>query len=151
MLQASDGGHNPGRPRPAGTYTTNPFTFRRSAMSAGPTTPPAATAAPPQQAAAAEGRHARKAATASFVGSTLEYYDFFIYGSASALVFNKIFFPGIDPYLGTILSMATIGIGYVIRPLAASIIGHYGDRIGRRQMLVLTLVVMGLATFLIGC
>jgi MFS family permease len=120
-------------------------------MSAGPTTPPAATAAPPQQAAAAEGRHARKAATASFVGSTLEYYDFFIYGSASALVFNKIFFPGIDPYLGMILSMATIGIGYVIRPLAAGFIGHFGDRVGRKKMLVFTLVLMGLSTFLIGC
>ena len=93
----------------------------------------------------------RRAAAASFIGSTLEYYDFFIYGSASALIFNKIFFPGIDPALGTILSMATIGIGYVVRPLAASVIGHYGDRLGRRQMLVLTLVVMGLATFLIGC
>ena len=96
-------------------------------------------------------RNARRAATASFIGSTLEYYDFFIYGSASALIFNKIFFPGIDPALGTLLSMATIGIGYVVRPLAAGVIGHFGDRIGRRQMLVLTLVLMGVATFLIGC
>lgn len=120
-------------------------------MSAGPTMPPAAAAAPPQQTAPAEGRHARKAAAASFAGSTLEYYDFFIYGSASALVFNKIFFPGIDPYLGTILSMATIGIGYVIRPLAAGFIGHFGDRLGRKKMLVFTLVLMGVSTFLIGC
>jgi MFS family permease len=95
--------------------------------------------------------HARRAAAASFIGSTLEYYDFFIYGSASALIFNKIFFPGIDPSLGLVLSMATIGIGYFVRPLAAGFIGHFGDRIGRRQMLVLTLVSMGVATFLIGC
>ncbi|MFC8524004.1 MULTISPECIES: MFS transporter [Micrococcaceae] len=95
--------------------------------------------------------NARRAAAASFIGSTLEYYDFFIYGSASALIFNKIFFPGIDPSLGMVLSMATIGIGYVVRPLAAGVIGHFGDRIGRRQMLVLTLVLMGVATFLIGC
>ncbi|MGO4187478.1 MFS transporter [Pseudarthrobacter sp. TAF60_1] len=98
-----------------------------------------------------KGGNARRAAAASFIGSTLEYYDFFIYGSASALIFNKIFFPGIDPALGMTLSMATIGIGYVVRPLAAGIIGHFGDRIGRRQMLVLTLVLMGISTFLIGC
>ncbi|HZA04042.1 MAG TPA: MFS transporter [Propionibacteriaceae bacterium] len=95
--------------------------------------------------------HARRAAMAAFIGSTLEYYDFFIYGAASALVFSQVFFPGVSPFLGTILSMATIGIGYVVRPLAASLIGHYGDRIGRRRMLVLTLVSMGVATFLIGC
>lgn len=93
----------------------------------------------------------RRAALASFIGSTLEYYDFFIYGSASALIFSRIFFPGIDPYLGTILSMATIGVGYVVRPLAAVVIGHFGDRIGRQRMLVFTLVLMGVVTFLIGC
>jgi MFS family permease len=123
-------------------------------MTAGPIVPPTPLTPPAEQARpdSREGtRHARRAATASFIGSTLEYYDFFIYGSASALIFNKIFFPGIDPALGTILSMATIGIGYVVRPLAASVIGHYGDRLGRRQMLVLTLVAMGVATFLIGC
>jgi MFS family permease len=114
-------------------------------MTAGPTSPASAVAA------RVPGQHARKAAVASFAGSTLEYYDFFIYGSASALIFNKIFFPGIDPLLGQFLSMATLGIGYVVRPLAAAFIGHFGDRIGRKQMLVFTLVSMGLATFLIGC
>ncbi len=113
-------------------------------MTAGPISTAATVAAP-------AGQHARKAAVASFVGSTLEYYDFFIYGAASALVFNKIFFPGIDPALGQLLSMATIGIGYVVRPLAAGVIGHFGDRVGRKQMLVFTLVSMGIATFLIGC
>ena len=115
-------------------------------MTAGPIDPPTPLSPSAEQVptVSRQGtKHARRAAAASFIGSTLEYYDFFIYGSASALIFNKIFFPGIDPALGTILSMATIGIGYVVRPFAASVIGHYGDRIGRRQMLVLTLVVMG--------
>src|SRR4051795_7792594 len=118
--------------------------------------PPSTVSAPrpsPVASASASGGspHARRAAAASFIGSTLEYYDFFIYGSASALVFSRVFFPGVSPFLATILSMATIGIGYVVRPLAASVIGHFGDRVGRRRMLVLTLVSMGVATFLIGC
>jgi MFS family permease len=123
-------------------------------MTAGPIDPPTPMSAGTDSSPAPKEKgspNARRAAAASFIGSTLEYYDFFIYGSASALIFNKIFFPGIDPSLGLVLSMATIGIGYVVRPLAAGIIGHFGDRIGRRQMLVLTLVLMGVATFLIGC
>src|SRR3954452_21247653 len=76
--------------------------------------------------------HARRAAAAAFIGSTLEFYDLFIYSSASDLIFRLVFFPGASTSLGTILSMATIGIGYVVRPLAASLIGHFGDRIGRR-------------------
>src|SRR3954451_218861 len=86
---------------------------RRSAMTAGPIDPPTPLTPSAEQARpdSRDGtKHARRAAAASFIGSTLEYYDFFIYGSASALIFNKIFFPGIDPALGTILSMATIGI-----------------------------------------
>ncbi|MDE8589188.1 MFS transporter [Arthrobacter sp. NQ4] len=117
----------------------------------GPVTPLSPSATPVSTAAQPGSANARRAAMASFIGSTLEYYDFFIYGSASALIFNKIFFPGIDPSLGMVLSMATIGIGYVVRPVAAGVIGHFGDRVGRRQMLVLTLVLMGIATFLIGC
>jgi len=123
-------------------------------MTAGPidpVTPLSPSATPVSTPAQAGSANARRAAMASFIGSTLEYYDFFIYGSASALIFNKIFFPGIDPSLGMVLSMATIGIGYVVRPVAAGVIGHFGDRVGRRQMLVLTLVLMGIATFLIGC
>ncbi|WP_211439227.1 MFS transporter [Corynebacterium glutamicum] len=120
-------------------------------MSLRPTDTRADNASPSDTNQTPEGTHARKAATASFIGSTLEYYDFFIYGSASALVFNRIFFPDIDPFIGTILSMATIGIGYVVRPIAAMVIGHFGDRVGRKQMLVLTLVMMGVSTFLIGC
>ena len=117
----------------------------------GPVTPLSPSATPVSTPAQAGSANARRAAMASFIGSTLEYYDFFIYGSASALIFNKIFFPGIDPSLGMVLSMATIGIGYVVRPVAAGVIGHFGDRVGKRQMLVLTLVLMGIATFLIGC
>ncbi|MFE5699650.1 MFS transporter [Rhodococcus koreensis] len=95
--------------------------------------------------------HARRAALASFVGSTLEYYDFFIYASFSALAFNTLFFPDLGSFWGTIVSMATIGIGYVVRPLAALVFGHFGDTLGRKRMLVVTLVMMGVATSLIGC
>jgi MFS family permease len=95
-------------------------------------------------------KNPRLAAAASFVGSTLEYYDFFIYGSAAALVFGKLFFPSESPALGTLLALATFAIGYVGRPIGAAVIGHYGDRIGRKQMLILTLIGMGVCTFLIG-
>jgi MHS family shikimate/dehydroshikimate transporter-like MFS transporter len=87
---------------------------------------------------------------ASLVGTTIEWYDFFLYGTAAALVFNRLFFPTFDPLAGTLLSFGTYAIGFVARPVGGVIIGHYGDRIGRKSMLVLTLVIMGIATFLIG-
>lgn len=93
----------------------------------------------------------RKAALASFMGSLVEYYDFFIFGTASALVFNKIFFPEFSSGAGTLASFATFGVAYVARPVGAVIVGHYGDRLGRQRVLVFTLVLMGLSTFLIGC
>ena len=93
---------------------------------------------------------ARRAAVAAFVGGTLEYYDFFLYVSASALVFNELFFPQVDGRLGQVLSMATIGIGYVVRPLAAVVIGHLGDRVSRKKMLLFTLLLMGISTTAIG-
>lgn len=95
-------------------------------------------------------RMARKAAFGSFLGSVVEYYDFFIYGSAAALVFNKIFFPSDDPMAGTLAALATFGVGYIARPVGALIFGHLGDRIGRKQVLLITLLMMGLATFIIG-
>jgi MFS family permease len=92
----------------------------------------------------------RKAALASWIGSAVEYYDFFIYGTAAALVFGKIFFPSFDPIVGTIAAFATFGVGYVTRPLGAVLLGHVGDKFGRKKVLIFTLLLMGLSTFLVG-
>ena len=92
-----------------------------------------------------------RAAVASWIGSVLEYYDFFIYGTAAALVFGDVFFPEADPATGTLLSFATYGVGYVARPIGAFFMGHIGDRHGRKRVLMLTVGLMGLATFLVGC
>ena len=96
-------------------------------------------------------RTPKKAALASWIGSVLEYYDFFIYGTAAALVFGKVFFPEADPATGTLLSFATYGVGYVARPIGAFFMGHIGDKYGRKRVLVLTVTMMGLSTFLVGC
>ncbi|MFD7325859.1 MFS transporter [Streptomyces sp. NPDC059875] len=93
----------------------------------------------------------RKAAFAAWIGSALEYYDFFIYGSAAALVFPKVFFDPSDPATATLISLATFGVAYAARPVGALVLGHFGDRLGRRKIMVWTLVLMGLSTFLIGC
>jgi metabolite-proton symporter len=87
---------------------------------------------------------------ASLIGTTIEWYDFFLYGSAAALVFNKLFFPSFDPLVGTLLAFATYAVGFVARPLGGIVFGHYGDRIGRKKLLMWSLVMMGLATLLIG-
>jgi MFS family permease len=92
----------------------------------------------------------RKAAISSWIGSALEYYDFFIYGTAAALVFPKIFFPAGDTATATIASLATFGVAYVARPVGSFLLGHLGDTIGRKNVLVITLLGMGMATFLIG-
>ncbi|WP_431903680.1 MFS transporter [Amycolatopsis thermoflava] len=99
----------------------------------------------------ADRARSRKAALAAWVGSALEYYDFFIYGTAAALVFGKIFFPASDPATGTLLALSTFGVGYVSRPLGAVLLGHLGDRFGRKRVLVLTLLMMGVSTVLVGC
>jgi MFS family permease len=93
----------------------------------------------------------KQAAVASWIGSVLEYYDFFIYGTAAALVFGKVFFPSANPTTGTLLSLATYGVAYVARPVGAIFMGHLGDKYGRKRVLVLTVTAMGIATFLVGC
>jgi metabolite-proton symporter len=92
----------------------------------------------------------RKVIVASLIGTSLEWYDFFLYGTASALVFNKLFFPQFDPVTGTLLAFATYAVGFVARPLGGIVFGHFGDRVGRKQVLITTLLIMGTATVLIG-
>src|SRR3954469_4048215 len=96
-------------------------------------------------------RAPKKAAFASWIGSAVEYYDFFIYGTAAALVFGKIFFPTIDPKPATVAAFAPFGVGYVTRPIGAFFMGHIGDKFGRKRVLILTVTMMGLSTFLVGC
>jgi MFS family permease len=91
-----------------------------------------------------------RAVTASAIGTTVEWYDFFLYGVAAAVVFPKLFFPASDPFIGTLLSFTTFFIGFAGRPLGAAIFGHYGDRIGRKSLLITTMVMMGMATVAIG-
>src|SRR6266446_6805088 len=93
----------------------------------------------------------KKAALASWIGSALEYYDFFIYGTGAALVFGKIFFPSDNPATGVLLALATFGVGYVARPVGAFVLGHVGDKFGRKTVLIFTLLLMGASTFLVGC
>ncbi|WP_369274625.1 MFS transporter [Streptomyces sp. R11] len=93
----------------------------------------------------------KKAATAAWIGSALEYYDFFIYGSAAALIFPEVFFDESDPATATLLSLATFGVAYAARPIGALFLGHFGDRLGRKKIMVFTLILMGVSTFLIGC
>ncbi|SDS96504.1 MFS transporter [Microlunatus soli] len=95
-------------------------------------------------------QRARVAAVSGFIGSTLEFYDFFIYASATALFFDRIFFPDAGA-TGLLLSLSTMGVAYVARPLGAVIWGHFGDRLGRKKILLTTVLMMGVATFLVGC
>lgn len=92
----------------------------------------------------------RRVVIASFIGTTIEWYDFFLYGTAAALVFNKLFFPTIEPMAGTMAAFATYAVGFFARPLGGIVFGHFGDKIGRKSMLVTTLMMMGVATVLIG-
>jgi metabolite-proton symporter len=97
-----------------------------------------------------QGSSVRRVIVASLVGTSLEWYDFFIYGTAAALVFNQIFFPSFDPLVGTLLAFTTYAVGFVARPLGGVVFGHYGDKLGRKNVLVVTLLIMGVATVLIG-
>jgi MFS family permease len=92
----------------------------------------------------------RQAVIAATVGTTIEWYDFFIYGTAAGLIFPKLFFPNADPLTGTLASFSTYFVGFVGRPIGAAIFGHYGDRIGRKATLISTLLLMGVATFLVA-
>src|SRR5690606_11875224 len=92
----------------------------------------------------------RRIAVASFVGTAIEFYDFYIYGTAAALVFGGVFFPSFSPLAGTLASFATFAVGFVARPLGAILFGHFGDRIGRKRMLIVSLVLMCGATVAVG-
>jgi MHS family shikimate/dehydroshikimate transporter-like MFS transporter len=92
----------------------------------------------------------RLTATASLIGTTIEWYDFILYTSLSGLIFNKIFFPAGNPTVSLLLAYATFAVGFITRPIGGAFFGHFGDRIGRKPLLVLTLTMMGVVTFLIG-
>ncbi|MGW4686513.1 MFS transporter [Streptomyces sp. NPDC004244] len=92
----------------------------------------------------------KRIVAASLIGTTVEWYDFFLYGSAAALVFNKLFFPAADPLTGTLIAFITYAIGFVARPLGGVVFGHFGDKVGRKRLLVVSLLMMGGATFAMG-
>ena len=92
----------------------------------------------------------RRVVASALIGATIEWYDFFLYGVVAGIVFNKLYFPGHDEVVSTLLAYTTFAVGFVARPLGGVIFGHFGDKIGRKSMLVLTLMIMGIATFLIG-
>ncbi|MCG5213870.1 MFS transporter [Streptosporangium sp. KLBMP 9127] len=93
---------------------------------------------------------ARRVIIASLIGTSLEWYDFFLYGTAAILVFNELFFPTFEPLTGTFLAFTTYAIGFVARPVGGIVFGHFGDRVGRKNVLIITLLIMGVATVLIG-
>jgi len=97
-----------------------------------------------------EKSRARKAALGSFVGAVVDWYDFLLYGIIAAIVFNTEFFPKVSPAMGTLAAFGTFGVGFLFRPLGGFVFGHYGDRLGRKRMLVLTVMMMGLSTAMIG-
>jgi metabolite-proton symporter len=92
----------------------------------------------------------KRVVAASLVGTTIEWYDFFLYGSAAALVFNVVFFPAADPLVGTLLAFGTYALGFIARPIGGIVFGHFGDRVGRKKLLMVSLVLMGSSTALIG-
>lgn len=92
-----------------------------------------------------------KLLAAGLISSSIEWYDFFVYGTAAALVFDQVFFPSLTPLMGTLMAFATFAVGFIARPLGGILAGHYGDKLGRKPMLIYCLIAMGAATFLIGC
>jgi MFS family permease len=92
----------------------------------------------------------RRAVIASTVGTTIECYDFLLYSTVTGLVFGKLFFPNSDPLVGVLQAFAVYAVGFIARPLGAAVFGHYGDRVGRKSVLIATLLITGLATFAVG-
>ena len=111
--------------------------FTRAINAAPPTPPPTASSV-------------QRVVLASFIGTTIEWYDFFLYGLAAALVFNRLFFPTVDPLAGTMTAFGRSAVGFFARPLGGVLFGHFGDRLGRKSVLVITLLLMGVATLGIG-
>ena len=95
-------------------------------------------------------RQLRRAVVAATIGTAIEWYDFFLYSTVTGLVFARLFFPGADPYVGTLQAFGVYAVGFIARPIGAAIFGHYGDRVGRKAALVATLLLMGIATFLVA-
>lgn len=92
----------------------------------------------------------KKVAAASFIGTVIEFYDYNIYGVAAALVFPTVFFPALGAVAGTVASFATLGVAFVARPFGSILFGHFGDRLGRKKTLIVTMLLMGVATLLVG-
>src|SRR5215218_165771 len=111
---------------------------------------PSPVAAPSTTPLAEQARQLRRVALSGLLGTAVEFYDFLVYGTVAALVFGELFFPGADPAVGTIAAFGTFAAGYVARPLGGIVFGHFGDRLGRKSMLLLTMGLMGGASFLIG-
>src|SRR3954453_2181394 len=108
------------------------------------------TSAGPQESGTHRTSSTRKAAASGWVGSALEYYDWFIYAQAAALVFPLVFFPSANPAVALIASLGTYAVGYVARPIGAMVLGHWGDRHGRKNVLTVAMIMMGVATFGVG-
>jgi MFS family permease len=125
-------------------------TLPASTSGAGITTERAATPAAVDESAAQRRHRLRMVVAASLLGTTVEWYDFFLYATAAGLVFNKVFFPSETSFVGTMLAFATFAVGFVMRPIGGLVFGHIGDRIGRKRSLALTMLIMGGATALIG-
>src|SRR5579864_7669854 len=104
----------------------------------------------PAEADAEQARQLRRAIVASTVGTTIEWYDFFLYSTASGLVFAQLFFPQNDPLTGTLNAFGIYFVGFIARPIGAAIFGHYGDRVGRKATLIASLILMGIGTFLVA-
>ena len=111
---------------------------------------PAHDAAATDSSAPTETRHLRLVIASALLGTTIEWYDFFLYATAASLVFNTLFFPDTDSYVGTMLSLATFAVGFLVRPIGGIVFGHIGDRIGRKRTLAVTMLLMGLATALMA-